>query len=274
MNRGVLYFLSGTSHAARLVVSLASLRRHFNGPVLVLSTDIESTEVCRRICGDERLRAEHREIPTDDRKPRKWSYLFKSGLREHSFFDVTLYLDCDTLVLGNVAELFTLPTPRHIVVTQFAEWRTTGGRMTRRIRAWQDTHPELVQPALAFGPAVNTGVFSFSPATVVFERWSEVTKAGLAHFIPDELAMQLLLPHFPHLVLDDRFNRSIRYGRPGALDTRIVHFHGNKHVPPHTLQWMDTFRQACADNLGGIGEWAPADDRQLRQYLAHSGADR
>ena len=267
MTQGICYLLSGTKHAARLAVSLYSLRQHYAGPAAIITAERESHAIGETIAGDTRTNVIHLPVQTDDRRGRNWSYLLKTRIQEFSPFEVTAFLDGDTLVRGPIDELFELPTPTHIVLTRFARWKTTGRRISKRIRSWSDTHPELVEAALAFGPAVNTGVFSFSKQSAVFQRWYPMCKDGRGHFLLDETAMQLLLPHVPHRMLDDRFNCSVRYSDPDAPDVRIVHFHGSKHLPPHTDLWLEYYRQTCLADWGRITQWTPARDRRLKKHL-------
>jgi len=264
---GILYLLSGTAYAARLVVSITSLREHYDGVVEILTTDGKAREIVDRIAADSRLNVRQRHVARRRVRRRKSAWLLKTELIGLSRFSTTVYLDCDTVVTGPVDELFRLPDSEHVIVTQFCNWVTTGGIISRRIRSWKDTHPELVPPALAFGPAINTGVFSFTPESRISERWNEVAHAGKHHFIPDELAMQLLLPEFPHVVLDGRFNSSSRYGNIQDPDTRVVHFHGNRHLTSAGDLWLKRFRRAFTRNLGGIAEWSPAGDRPLDKHM-------
>ncbi len=50
--RGVLYFLSGDKHAVRFLVSLSSLRKYYEGPVTVVSTDQAASRICEHIQTD------------------------------------------------------------------------------------------------------------------------------------------------------------------------------------------------------------------------------
>lgn len=264
---GVLYLLSGTAYAARLVVSIASLRRHYDGPVEILTTDSAARRVAGRLAADQRLNVQLRHVARRPMRRRKSAWLFKTELMGLSNFSTTAYLDCDTLIAGPISELFQLPDPEHVIVTQFCNWVTTGRIMSRRIRSWQDTHSELVPAALSFGPAINTGVFSFTRKSRVRERWQEVAHAGRHHFIPDELAMQLLLPECPHIVLDGRFNCSSLYGDFMDPQTRIVHFHGNRHLTSGELLWSRAYQTAFDQNLGALQEWSPSGDQQLEKHL-------
>lgn len=267
MASGVLYLLHGTKLAARLVVSAASLRRYHKGAIAVVTTDSASTELVRLIANDVRLRIDHIPVRPALLPGCNTGYLLKTRVNEFTPFDTTVFLDCDTLVTGDISRLFDLPSSQHVIVTQFAEWGTKRGIVARRIRRWSSIAPSLVPEALTYGRAVNTGVFSFARESQVFERWHQLAHSGRHLFIPDEVSMQLLLPHVPAVMLDARYNCSARFGTPNDPDTRIVHYHGRKHVGRYGSRWLTNYLQAVAENLGGVAEWTPAKDRRLRGYL-------
>ena len=263
----MVYLLSGTSYAARLLVSIVSLRRHFNGPVVVLTADAAAAQLASQMSSEKSLQVTVQSIETMIAGGRKGAYLFKPLLFRHTPFQRCLYLDCDTLIQGPIDELFDLPDDRHIGVTQFCGWITSGRTIAKRIRSWRDTHPELVQPAIDFGPAINTGVFAFTSFSEAFRRWNQVATTGRHHFIPDEISLQLLLPTVPHVLHDGRFNCSSRYGDWRADDVRVIHCHGNKHLRTEFPVWRAAFESVAAANLAGIREWMPAGDRALKRYL-------
>jgi len=267
VNQGVIYLLHGSKLGVRLAVSLWTLRQHYSGPVCILTTDERADEIGQLLASDSRLNVMQHTIRVGDPTQRHWHYVLKTFVSQFMPFETSVFIDCDTIVRGSIDELFCLPTPQHIVVTQFCDWHTRGRIMSKRIRAWQATHAELIEPALAFGPAINTGVFSITRQTAVLERWSEVARAGQEHHMTDELAMQLLLPHYPNVVLGPQFNCSIKYGCPEDPDTRIIHFHGRKHIGIAGLRWLEHYHEAIDNNVADVCSWAPAGDRVLRNYI-------
>lgn len=264
---GVLYFLSGARHGVRLLVSLASLRNHYDGPAAILTTDPDAHKIGKRIASIASLDVRHIPVFPDGQRKRNWSFAFKTEIPQYSPFDKTVYLDCDTLVTGSIRELFEGISDDRIVVTRFCEWITTGRTIARRIRAWQDTHSHLIEDALSFGPAVNTGVFGFSRNSSILATWSETTKKGQHHFIPDEVAMQLLIPHFPHTLLDSRYNCSAKYEANHHPDPRVIHYHGRCHVSKFGLRWIDEFEAIWESNIGDVREWGTTTDYLLKIYL-------
>jgi hypothetical protein len=270
MSRGVLYLLHGTSLAARLTVSLWSLRQYYGGRIAVVSADAAAEIICRRIATESRLAIEHISLRLAPATPRNWGSIIKAQAGRLSPFETTVFLDCDTLVRGDMTSLFDLPADDYLGVTQFSTWTTDKPLIRRRIRSWSDTCPELIEPAVRFGHAINTGVFSFTRSTAVFERWFSLACAGATKFIPDEIALQLLIPHYPVVILDQRYNCSAKFGRPEDADTRIVHFHGRKHVGPYGKLWIEAYQEVVALNVAGICDWTPAGDLRLQSYLTRS----
>lgn len=267
MTSGVIYLLDGTKPAARLVVSLVTLRRHYEGPVAILATSATASEVVESICLDPSLSVALANIEHDLGDAKHRPFLLKTIVHRFSPFDVTLFLDCDTIVRGDLSPLFEFPTDEHILVTQFVNWTSDMRMIARRVQRWSSICPELIEPALEFGQAVNTGVFSFTRSTVAMKNWFALAYAGRHEFIPDEIAMQLLLPAVPAVVLDDRFNCSPKFRDAEGDDVRIVHFHGRKHVGSYGRLWLQEYDNVVARNTGGIRDWTPAGDRVLRDYL-------
>ena len=279
MDSGVFYLLTGPAHAARLVVSLWSLRRHYSGPVTVYTTHPDSHEIGDRCQFDSRLQVVHK-VTDQVNLQRNSSFLTKLDLLFQIPYRVALYLDADTLVAGRLDSLLDTAQSSQFAATQFANWLAHGRTVRRRLEAWRTiTHerfdPEclntLVDQALQSGPAVNGGVFAFRRDAEILRPWRELSYAGCDTFICDEVALQLMLPRFPHKVLDCRFNCSPVYAKH-TTDVRVWHFHGERHVghPVCRELWWPAFRISLAENIAGLAEWAPDFDRRLAGALRHN----
>lgn len=276
MERGVIYLVTGPAHAVRAVVSLRSLRRHFDGPITFYTTQPESAEVAARCAADARLQVQHLET-NQVISPKNSSFLTKLELLTQTPFDVTLYLDADTLVVGPIDDLFAAAENQEFAATQFAHWVSSGKTIRRRIEAWRDLPQEripaqelnkLVEEALVTRPAVNGGVFAFRRDSPLLAPWRELAYAGWQTFICDEIALQLLLPRYEHSVLDCRFNCSPVFAHRQA-DVRIWHFHGERHVKNERCRelWWPNYRSCVLDNIGGLADWSPGADPQLARFL-------
>jgi hypothetical protein len=193
---------------------------------------------------------------------------------------VTVFLDSDTIVRGDLTELWNWAEEHEFVVPQFADWSTTRRAIVRRIAAWSELYPDQIERALQFGPAVNCGVFAFRRHTAFVRDWCERITPGRTCFIPDESGMQVLLPGYRHYVAPSRYNVSCRFGDPAAPETRVIHYHGDKHCrrgPDGQLLyggdiWMKEFEEVRQADLCDVNSWLPGGDRMLRRALRHQPA--
>lgn len=262
---GVLYFNVGLRCLARLCVSVHSLRKVYGGPV-TLMTQGELPQWAREVMAA--LGVQVLDIPQEDASSRT----MKASLWRHSPYEVTLFLDSDTLVLQDPSPLFADIRKHGFVVTQFSNWVTSGSRMRKRILAWRPLlSADGLDKALHFGPAVNTGVVGWRRNASILKPWEAHSRRGwqanCTRRLIDELACQVLLHQHPHHVVPDRWNHSVRFGVDS--DPAIIHYHGNKHTGnrPACERWKDEYwdfrNQSSAYDALGQDE----HDDSLRDYL-------
>jgi lipopolysaccharide biosynthesis glycosyltransferase len=284
---GVLYMLQGNKHAVVLAVSIWSLRKSgFIGPVHIAIGDDKAEEICTHIAADPRLGP----ITTARWQPptgkRGTVYLAKTHMQDLSPFERTLFIDADTLVVGDINPLFefgqyTQAGPAGVALTQFSNWQSNGRKISGRIKPWVDVVPDDVKEMQSKAyPAINTGVISFDRSAgsqAFFEDWRSTTEKKVV-FICDELAAQLIFHRHAVRVLDDRYNASpIHSERARTGDAVIYHCHGKKHVnkPAGRKIWLPVYEECVKHNLANIREWTPAGDRRLKEFLAdRDGAGR
>lgn len=282
-NSGVIYLNVGHKHLNMLVVSLMSLRDRYDGPVAILSGGDESTSFLNKYVVPD-IRLDVKLFPfTYSRAGKTGSvYYAKTAMGEMSPFDTTVFVDADTLFVGDFSPVF--PVDDEMVLTQFANWTTLSRRIQSRISKWSAILPKQVETQMKQAhPAINTGVLGFSKKTVAFmDKWRTVTRKNVG-FICDEICAQLIYTEFPHRVLDERFNASpvFSWKRHGPhipkADPRILHGHGKKFLKtePEVQQafWLPYYRRALQDNVAGIRGWT--NDRRRygglvrpRKYIA------
>lgn len=272
----VVYLLTGTGHAARLAVSLWSLRKHYSGPVIVYTTQPESHAIGRVLEADRRLRIEHETFPHSVAEKNS-TFLTKVALLPHVPAKRAIFLDADTLVVGDISPLMPKPNRDSFHATQFARWHTASQIIQSRVERWRsieqqrfssDWYQNLIDDALRPRPAINSGVFGFRPTNPLLAMWNELTMIGRNMFICDEVALQLILHRFEHRVFDCRFNCSPLCS-PWQQDPRVWHFHGEKHLANKNALslWIPAFRECVKNDIGGINAWSPAGDRRLTAYL-------
>lgn len=276
---GVLYMLQGDKHAAQLVVSIYSLRQHYDGPICIATGDRKATKIAEQIFFDKRLRI-HAVKPWQAATRRSTgkngtAYANKCQMYRLSPFDKTIFLDADTLIVNPIDDLW--PLDREVRLTWFSDWVTTGNLIGGRIRGWKDICPvEYVQMSQQPYPAINTGVMSFSKASKDFmDDWLATTQKNIC-FICDEIAAQLIFIRHLHTVMTDEWNFSPQYSKP--IDSegvekkiRIYHYHGKQHCKPDKSDgyktWFPVYQECVEKNIANICEWTPAGDKRLRNFL-------
>ena len=275
LTHGVIYFNLGTKCLSRLIVSIWSLRQHYKGPVTVISTGEESNKFCQgfKNCG---LNIDVKYVTFPNVKEgRNTVFLQKASVNDHTPYDISIFLDSDTIVKGDISELFKLAEEHDFTVPQFCNWTTETRAIVKRTEAWRGIYPDLVDKALKPAPAVNCGIFAFKKNCEFMINWCKNVTPGRDNFIPDETGMQVVIHKYKHIVANQKYNCSCKYSTPADSDTRIIHYHGRKHCrlgKNKTLIygaeiWVEQFKDAMNNNFMGIKELAPGNDKQLRTYM-------
>lgn len=280
-NLGVVYYNRASKMLCRLAVSAHTLRKHYAGPVTLLSQGDPSHGPCRQIAdrfGLDFKKVEYAETP--DRKGA--TYINATLCYKHVGYDATIWMDSDTIVCGDITPLHALALKHDFVATQIAEWNSKkGSRIGKRIEHWRGLLPdEWLEASYAMNWGVNCGVFAFKRGSVFMRDWWAFAVKGLHTRIPDEVCCQIMLPVYPHAKAPNIFNVSCKYGMAAHYaDARIVHFHGNKHCrfrrdrktkaitrehSNRSALWYPQFEE--------IREWPLVQkyirsDRMLRKYL-------
>lgn len=263
MTRGIIYYTRGTKCLIRLAVSLYSLRKVYRGDVAVMFEG----ESPPQWFFNAMLVNKYVEIP-----PAPAALVQKSRLWKWAPYDTNLFIDADTLVLEDPTPLFAEIEKTGFAVTRFADWISTGKKIGGRIKCWKDLVPEkVIDDALAYGPAINTGVFGFQKNHPMLPAWDKLTTAGHKHprdimaRTLDETACQVLAAQFRVTVMDQRWNYSVNYGVGDSI--AIGHAHGGKHVMPGNRLcdlWKDCYWEMRHKNL------IPSEtfgDKRLEDYL-------
>ncbi len=266
MSVGVIYLLTDTPLAARLVVSLYTLRKWYTGPVTIFTTRPQSHAIGRLMAKDSRLGVET--LPLTERRGRGYvsSYLTKIRAVQSSPYDATVFLDADTIVVGSIADLIWSAETSPVTATQFCNTSTTEEPVRSRLRGWRRLRGE---GAKKFGlqrvirvllnnrmPAINTGVFAVQPGTPFLDEWDELARLGRHAPLPDEIAFQLLLLRHPYRILGGHFN--CHPCMANVPDVRIWHFVAASHMEYRLTQdvWIPTYRECQDLNLAGIRSWS------------------
>ena len=260
MTTGVIYAV-GASYAPRLVVSLHGLRTkaNYSGPITILSVSPEAAEIAEQIKADEALNVEHLEI-RKVQSDYQGTLATKTLLPAFTPYDVSLFIDADTLPVASIDELLTKAEEYPLVLTRFANQQFPDDVQDKN-KDWSHLRP-TVDPNHKFAsraPVINTGIFGFHRSFTKLANWASLAMRGIDLPVPDEMAMQLLLPTFDDKeleILDDRWNCSPRIG-VNRDQVAIWHFHSNSHRDPNEVSrgWRKAFQRVIADNAGKICDW-------------------
>ena len=280
---GVIYFNINKKCLVRLLVSIYSLRRFYDGPVALLNAGGDEG-IAAIIANALNVYFDTMEV----KKLRKHTaYNAKSSVWRCTPFDRTVFIDADTVVSGPINELFL--GDAELILTAFGEWRSNGRPYKKRCLQWSDISCDRLNVQETVNLvinhpyyAINTGVFRFDcepgeqPKFLV--DWESLTNSGAGKCaFTDEVAMQLLyVAGIPEVqVVSDMWNASPIYTQHDHSDVRIWHMHGSKHVTRENGRgwqganiWWPLFQEVWEHNVADVREWAPMEDKQLRRSLA------
>lgn len=264
----VCYLITGSSHLANIVVSLVSLRRHWDGPVLFYAWP-ESYGIAERICADPSIDATP--ILCDaEYKRRNAQEIHKIALIQSiKDFDRIVYLDADTIVMKSIVPLIVEidSSPSEFVATQFGEWRMhqkTPTARVSRLLGIDGVPEEYVRAALSPElPSYNSGVFACSPTSPVLPDWGDWTNRARGIYISGECALHPIARKYPITTLyGGAYNCSPKYKARSlpVEDVAIWHFHGDCNTRPDKCEygvqlWWSAFSEVFKKNTAGVQDW-------------------
>lgn len=273
MKRGIVYFNKGSKCCIRLTVSLSTLRESgYDGPVAVAAVGKQPDWFLAEL---KALGADVVQAP--DAWDNDYPLATKTRLWRMNRFDTSLFIDADTAVVRNPAELFPLIEEHGFAVTKFSNWITTGRIIAGRIEQWRHrVGDKITDDAIGYGIALNTGVFGWCRDHPMLAAWEDlaVNAQGddkIMQRVLDEVACQVLAPQYKHTALDARWNYSVKH-MPASIpvaEAGIIHYHGGKHcLPdnPNCEHWRAAYwrRRHASHNHLAMGD--PQGDRRLNEY--------
>jgi len=278
MKKCVLYYNRGQKCIIKLIVSIASLRKHYDGDIILAAGDEQPEYLLKR------LKRYNVIIRQTEKSTVNNALADKPALARYvEDYDLVLYLDSDTLVYDNIDNIWDYIKNYGFVVTNFTNWVTKGGMIENRIREWSKVLPEKeINLAVEYGRAVNTGVFGFSrkyrmSEYNIFLEWHELTlkgqKENCTRRMVDELACQVLLHKYPHIMLNTTWNTSAKFYRGKSEDVKIWHYHGYKHTYKDEFEgcqyWYDQYMELINEDFIGIKD--VFGDRRLKNASWRKG---
>ncbi len=289
----VNYLMSGAAHIPYLLVSLRSLRRHWDGKVNVhcWPESHQIVDTIARAAPELHVVVNAREREhAHSRAAVRSNSQFYSKIRLMMSEEVgdgpNVYLDADTLVAGSLQPLLSMAASKGFAATQFNDWVTSGRMIRKRLNDLkQSGHHEvnsLVDHVVSKSyPSVNGGVFACMPGSLILPQWySFCMLSGIKqHFIADERVLHLFnAPQFSNqftIVRGGSFNCSPKH-QPAALDSDLVrlwHGHGDSFVRPNKSRaavglWWPEWQACLEKNIGGCREWWPTcGNKYLKQLM-------
>lgn len=265
---GYLSYLCGVKYAEILTVCMWSLRKMDpERRICVVVTDDQCQEALERISADKRLRVEWKRMELV-KYHRHSKYVGKTQLFTETPFERTVFLDADTVILGQLDKLSVPP----VALTQFSRWHTSGRIVKGRLRQWLKISDEITRLAEAQMnakfPALNTGVFGFHKGAEGLDLWARITREGWRCSFTDELAAQLVWPCIPNVeIFNDHFNWSPKHSK--SESPAVLHFHGRAMFrrPGCEEIYAPYAKEALAENAGGLAEWAGTYDPVFRRFV-------
>jgi hypothetical protein len=267
MTLGIVYLLTHIQLAARLVVSVTSLRQWYDGPITVFTTRPESFNVGHALSNDRSLDIEHRTVQERPGQGHVSSYITKTSFLFKSPYERTVFLDADTLVVGPLDDLLAAALTEPLVVTQFCNWTTLEPNQRKRIHMWRRLQgrlgdrfdlKRLIDLTLSKPfPAVNSGVFAVDITSPFLQAWDALTWYGRRCPCPDEVSLQLLLPTSGHCILGPQYN-----AHPNSIEphpsVRIWHFAANSHLTYTSCRnlWWPAYEECYSNNVARIQTWS------------------
>jgi len=267
--RGCVYFNFGKRYALHLVVSVHSLRRHYDGPIMVFLLDEPHTRALKRDL--EKLGAS---VVVTDR-------LSKSGDRHLVFrespYETTLLFDSDIIFRAPIDDLWEPLEREGALVTRF--FPPPAGRliMLKGIAALvgQQRYERAVVRVRDERVDINVGVMGFArPRGDGFlAEWSECMEQGRGQdiLLLDEMSIVALAEHHPHYLADEQWNCPADeiYRSIDPAEAKILHFFLdgaiiNGRRIGRTLetwtgrQWFEAYRAAKKDI--NLSRWRLGDE--------------
>ena len=225
IERGVIYFNRDKSHLIRLLISISSLRKYWNGPIAIVNEGriygaIE--EACSTYDAS-LINVFENGYPT---------YSSKVSATRFSPFEKSMFIDLDTVVTGEIDKFFDFLDDTDFVFTKFPGWKTARDRLWGKLEEWLGKNivsDSEINKAFHM-PGINTGVFGFKKNHSMLEEWLRLTvlaeEMGLG--ATDESCAQILLNRFNHKLVGWSWNQSAKYAK--KTEERIIHYHGASHL--------------------------------------------
>lgn len=273
-NKGIIYLNAGAKMLPRLLVSIYTLRKHYTGPISIISIGEDHYSICNTIC---KTIDNTTLVNIEDNLKFRHHYWFeKSRTHLYTPYDISIFIDSDTIIVNNFDELFDEIESYDFIVPQFANWLTCGRKISNRLRTWNHIDKNLVDQTIsARMPSINVGVYGFKKTSELMHNWFDFTIQNQSSPLPEETSCHLLLQKYKGKIVSNKYNCSCKHDDPRASDVKIIHYHGRKHCRFRNQEpifacdlWIKQWKEVFDSNLCNIQDWyARVGDSQLRRNI-------
>jgi hypothetical protein len=278
MTHEIMYLMSGPAHLPYLLVSLATLREHYKGRVVVHGWP-ESFEYLERYFNDPAIGVDV--LCADPHyRGKNAQFYHKLCLMQRPGVTARLYLDADTTIHTDPAPLIEQAAYSGLVATQFHGWytqsRVVRNRVERLKHVAEIPNEEIEHVLTNSYPSPNGGIWAARPESTALEQWREWTWAARHWFIADECVLHVLQHHCRNsmtVVQDERWNCSHKWCKEGA---KIWHHHGDSNVRPDKSQraceqWWPLWNRCKELNLANCNDWRHKVGNRYLNHLEREG---
>ena len=155
LREGVIYYNLNTKCLVRLMTSIYALRKVYDGDCTVIHEGKPEQQLLDFL-------KFHKVRVIEVGKKGEYALVRKAQLWRVTPYKYSVFLDADTIPLASPQPLIDAAKKSGFVVHHFSDWRTDGGKISKRIRAWRPAiGVDEVKKAIGYGKAINTGIFAF-----------------------------------------------------------------------------------------------------------------
>lgn len=283
LSKGVIYVNRGRSHVARLAVSLYCLRSQYKGEITILdagmSQGITGQLVDEFQCLVKYVGFSHLE-PIGHRS----MDLIKAEALLLSPYDLTVYLDADTIPLSPITPLFEAAENAAYHSAAFPE---QSGPVSRKPLWRVMTHDNPCIAEAARGAYQNQhylsdGVIAYSRESQLLSLLRDIVRRRIPSSSPFwaavQIARHLELGIIGPRIVPSSWAASVRQESDYASPVKIWHLSRGSHVPFNGRSrswvcglWGRLYSQLTARNAARINDWSPGTDHCLARALATIG---
>jgi len=259
-DNGIIYLNSGKKMLPRLLVSVYSLRKVYNGNISIIQIGDDGLDIINKISDKFNCQI----IYSKQELNIKHHYWFeKSRTHLYTPYANTIFIDSDTLIINNIYELFDEIQQNDFIVPQFSNWICSGKRISKRLKSWNHIDKDLVKKTIESKmPSINVGVYGFKKISELMRHWFDFTIQNPNSPLPEEISCHLLLQKYKGKIISNKYNCSCKHDNPKLDDVKIIHYHGRKHCRFKNGQplfnsdlWIKSWKEIFAFNLSNIQNW-------------------